>query len=183
MNVTLAVNPAVRSTIKRLTDLTIAVFGLIFLVPLFAMIALLVYMSLGRPVIFRQVRVGYRRSPFTIYKFRTMRETRRADKGLLSDPDRITAVGRWLRKTSLDELPQLWNVLRGDLSLVGPRPQLAQCLASCTSEQSRRHEVRPGLTGLRKSMAGMRSNGTRGSDTTFGTWTTGHSCWMQESSF
>lgn len=141
------VNPSVRSVVKRLMDLTIAVAGLILLVPVLMTIALVVAATMGRPVLFRQVRAGYRGRPFTIYKFRTMREARRADGGLLPDADRLTGLGRFLRRTSLDELPQLWNVIRGDLSLVGPRPQLLRYLPLYTTEQARRHEVRPGITG------------------------------------
>lgn len=142
-----AVHPSVHSTVKRLMDLMIAVVGLILLAPVLMMITLVVAATMGRPVLFRQVRAGYRGRPFTIYKFRTMREAYRADGGSLSDVERLTGWGRFLRKTSLDELPQLWNVIRGDLSLVGPRPQLVQYLPLDTPEQARRHEVRPGITG------------------------------------
>jgi lipopolysaccharide/colanic/teichoic acid biosynthesis glycosyltransferase len=140
-------NPSVRSTTKRLIDLTVAGFGLILLAPVYAGVALTIYLAMGRPVLFRQVRPGYRARPFTIYKFRTMREANRIDGEPLHDAERFTSLGRFLRKTSLDELPQLWNVLRGDLSLVGPRPLLMQYLPLYSPEQTRRHEVRPGITG------------------------------------
>ena len=102
---------------------------------------------MGRPVFFRQIRPGYRTKPFTLYKFRTMREAYDADGTPRPDAERLTRLGRLLRHTSLDELPQLWNVLRGDLSLVGPRPLLMQYLPLYTPEQARRHDVRPGITG------------------------------------
>ncbi len=102
---------------------------------------------MGRPILFHQVRTGYRGRPFTIFKFRTMREARQIGGEPLPDAERLTRLGRFLRRTSLDELPQLWNVLRGDLSLVGPRPQLTQYLPLYTPEQARRHDVRPGITG------------------------------------
>ena len=140
-------HPSVHSTIKRLTDLSVAALGLILLAPVYVGIALAIYLGMGRPILFCQVRSGYRSRPFMIYKFRTMRETNGDDGMPLPDAERLTDLGRILRKTSLDELPQLWNVLRGDLSLVGPRPQLAQYLSLYTREQSRRHEVRPGMTG------------------------------------
>jgi lipopolysaccharide/colanic/teichoic acid biosynthesis glycosyltransferase len=140
-------HPSVRSIIKRLLDLSIAALGLILLAPVFAVVALAVYASMGGPVLFRQFRSGYRGRPFAIYKFRTMREARRANGESLPDAERLTNLGRFLRRRSLDELPQLWNVLRGDLSLVGPRPQLIEYLPLYTPEQNRRHEVRPGITG------------------------------------
>ncbi len=140
-------NPAMCSAVKRMTDLTLSVLGLIVLAPLLLGIVLAVYLKMGGPVLFRQVRLGYQRWPFTIYKFRTMRETRQPDDGLMPDAWHLTNLGRFLRKTSLDELPQLWNVIRGDMSLVGPRPQLPKYLSPWTPEQARRHKVRPGLTG------------------------------------
>ena len=102
---------------------------------------------MGGPVLFRQFRSGYRAKPFTLYKFRTMREAYGLDGAPRPDADRLTWLGRLLRRTSLDELPQLWNVLRGDLSLVGPRPLLMQYLPLYTPEQARRHDVKPGITG------------------------------------
>lgn len=140
-------HPSVRSPAKRLVDLMVASLGLGLLAPMLAALALAVYASMGRPILFRQVRSGYRGRSFTIYKFRTMREARRGDGTPLPDGERLTELGRFLRKTSLDELPQLWNVLRGDMSLVGPRPQLIEYLHLYTAEQARRHDVRPGITG------------------------------------
>lgn len=138
---------SVRSAVKRTGDLVVAAAGLVLLAPMLAAVALAIVLSQGRPVMFRQVRSGYRGRPFTIYKFCTMREAYRADGVPLPDAERLTRLGRLLRRASLDELPQLWNVLRGDLSLVGPRPQLAAYLPLYTPEQARRHEVRPGITG------------------------------------
>jgi lipopolysaccharide/colanic/teichoic acid biosynthesis glycosyltransferase len=109
--------------------------------------AIAIRWSLGAPVLFRQVRPGYRGTPFTLFKFRTMRDARKTDGTQLPDADRITRMGSLLRSMSIDELPQLVNVLRGDMSLVGPRPLLMQYLARYTPEQLRRHEVLPGITG------------------------------------
>lgn len=132
---------------KRLFDLFGATFGLILLAPLLAALALLVRWRLGSPVLFRQRRPGYRGQPFTLYKFRTMNDRRGPDGTLLPDAERLTRFGRFLRASSLDELPELFNVLRGEMSLVGPRPLLMQYLARYSPEQMRRHEVLPGLTG------------------------------------
>jgi lipopolysaccharide/colanic/teichoic acid biosynthesis glycosyltransferase len=133
--------------VKRLFDRTAALLGLILLSPLLALIALLVRVSMGSPVLFRQVRPGLRGQPFEIMKFRTMLDRRGADGRLLSDETRLTRTGRFLRASSLDELPQLWSVLRGNLSLVGPRPLLTQYLERYTPEQAQRHDVLPGITG------------------------------------
>lgn len=132
---------------KRLLDLALTVPALIITAPLMAVIALLVRLRLGSPVIFRQTRPGVGGTPFTLFKFRTMTDARDEDGNLLPDADRLTSFGAFLRSTSLDELPELWNVLRGDMSLVGPRPLLMQYLDRYTPEQARRNEVRPGLTG------------------------------------
>jgi sugar transferase EpsL len=133
--------------LKRGLDLIASAVFLALLSPLIAMIALAVALDVGKPVLFRQQRPGLRGRPFNIVKFRTMRDRRRDDGALLSDQERLTPFGQWLRGTSLDELPELWNVLRGDMSLVGPRPLLMQYLPLYDREQMRRHEVRPGLTG------------------------------------
>ncbi|HET6467914.1 MAG TPA: sugar transferase [Geminicoccaceae bacterium] len=132
---------------KRLFDLAGAGLALLLLTPLLAVVALLVRWRLGRPVLFVQERAGRHGRPFRLIKFRTMTDARGPDGALLPDAERLTPFGRWLRATSLDELPELWNVLRGDMSLVGPRPLLVDYLPLYTPEQARRHEVRPGLTG------------------------------------
>jgi lipopolysaccharide/colanic/teichoic acid biosynthesis glycosyltransferase len=112
-----------------------------------AVIAWAVRQSMGSPVLFRQVRPGYLGRPFRMYKFRTMRDARRPDGRPLPDVERLTAFGKFLRSTSLDELPELWNVLKGDMSLVGPRPLLPDYLPLYSHEQARRHDVKPGITG------------------------------------
>jgi sugar transferase EpsL len=132
---------------KRAFDLLAAVLALVVLASVLAVLALLVRMILGAPILFRQLRPGLRGQPFAILKFRTMIDARDTQGTLLPDAERLTAFGRFLRSTSLDELPELWNVLRGDMSLVGPRPLLMQYLDRYTPEQARRHEVRPGITG------------------------------------
>lgn len=132
---------------KRLFDVLLTSLGLIVLSPLLLLVALLVWVTLGTPILFKQQRPGYGGKPFTIYKFRTMTEERDAQGRLLSDAERLTPLGRFLRATSLDELPELVNVLRGEMSLVGPRPLLMQYLERYSPEQARRHEVLPGITG------------------------------------
>lgn len=132
---------------KRLFDLFVAILLLAVLWPLLLFLALLVRLRLGSPVLFRQQRPGMHGRPFHICKFRTMTNTRGADGELLPDAERLTPLGRFMRRFSLDELPQLFNVLIGDLSLVGPRPLLMEYLPLYTTEQARRHEVRPGITG------------------------------------
>ncbi len=121
--------------LKRLFDLSIAIILLVVLSPLFFVIGLLIYIKMGSPILFRQVRPGLKGRPFTIYKFRTMIEDKGKDGRLLSDSERLTPLGRWLRKTSIDELPQLLNVVKGDLSFVGPRPLLMEYLSRYTPEQ------------------------------------------------
>lgn len=132
---------------KRLFDLALTIPGAILISPLLGLVALLVRLKLGRPVLFRQVRPGYQGKPFTLYKFRTMKVSRNEEGNLLPDPERLTSLGRLLRSFSLDELPELINVLRGEMSLVGPRPLLMQYLKRYTPEQARRHDVIPGMTG------------------------------------
>jgi sugar transferase EpsL len=132
---------------KRAFDCALAAVGLLCLAPALALIALAVRLAMGSPVIFRQRRPGRHGRPFTLYKFRTMTGARGPDGRLRPDPERLTRLGRVLRRTSLDELPELINVLRGDMSLVGPRPLLMRYLDRYTPEQRRRHEVRPGITG------------------------------------
>lgn len=132
---------------KRALDIVIAGLGLILLSPLLGLLALVVAATMGRPVLFSQVRPGLNAQPFRLYKFRTMRNAIDGAGESLSDAARLTRTGRFLRASSLDELPELWNILRGDMSLVGPRPLLMEYLPLYSPEQARRHEVRPGLTG------------------------------------
>ena len=132
---------------KIVFDRVFATIGLLLILPLLALIAVAVAVSLGSPVLFRQRRPGRLGKPIILVKFRTMKETRGLDGELLPDTDRLTSFGRFLRSTSLDEIPQLWNVLRGELSFVGPRPLLMQYLERYTPEQARRHDVLPGITG------------------------------------
>lgn len=135
-------------SIKRGIDVVIAAAGLVILAPVIIVLYLAIRIRLGRPVIFRQQRPGYKGRPFYVYKFRTMmRATHRHGKPL-SDDERMGRLGKLMRKLSLDELPQLWNVLRGEMSLIGPRPLLMEYLDLYTPEQMRRHDVKPGITGL-----------------------------------
>lgn len=133
--------------IKATFDTVVALFLLVLLSPLFGFIALLVRIKMGKPILFRQERPGLKGQPFTIYKFRTMTDLKDSHGLLLSDEARLTPIGSWLRKYSLDELPQLINVLKGELSIVGPRPLLMEYLPLYDQEQARRHEVKPGITG------------------------------------
>ncbi|ADI00972.1 sugar transferase [Syntrophothermus lipocalidus] len=132
---------------KRVMDVLISVLGLIVFTPVIFVVALLIFMSMGRPVLFTQERPGKDGRIFRLIKFRTMTDERNAEGNLLPDEQRLTRLGRFLRSTSLDELPELFNVLKGDMSLVGPRPLLMQYLDRYTPEQARRHEVKPGITG------------------------------------
>jgi lipopolysaccharide/colanic/teichoic acid biosynthesis glycosyltransferase len=133
---------------KRSVDLAASALGLALLSPLLAAVAVGIALTTGRPVLFRQIRVGRGGRRFTLVKFRTMREARDASGRSLPDEERLTRLGSFLRRTSLDELPELWNVLVGDMSLVGPRPLLVEYLPLYSPDQARRHEVRPGITGL-----------------------------------
>ncbi|KGN42383.1 sugar transferase [Knoellia aerolata] len=132
---------------KRFFDLAVTVPALLVSLPIQALVAAAVRVKLGSPVLFMQRRPGLNGEIFTMRKFRTMRPPD-LSQGLISDADRLTSFGAFLRSTSLDELPTLWNIVRGDMSLVGPRPLLVQYLGRYSPEQARRHEVRPGLTGL-----------------------------------
>jgi lipopolysaccharide/colanic/teichoic acid biosynthesis glycosyltransferase len=132
---------------KRIFDLLITMPALVLFSPVLVVVALLVRAKLGTPVFFRQERPGLHGKPFMMVKFRTMTDARDAQGTLLPDAERLTRFGRFLRSSSLDELPELWNVLRGDMSLVGPRPLLMEYLPLYSTEQMRRHEVRPGITG------------------------------------
>ena len=133
--------------VKRAIDLVVAFIGLLLTAPVQAVLAYLVARNLGRPVLFRQRRPGLYGKPFMIVKFRTMREAD-PEADLITDADRLTPFGSALRSTSLDELPTLWNVLRGDMSMIGPRPLLMEYLPRYTPAQAHRHDVRPGITGL-----------------------------------
>lgn len=132
---------------KRAFDIVVSVMGLLLLSPVIVIVAWKVRRNLGSPVLFRQVRPGLNGQPFGMIKFRTMKDAKDANGDCLPDAERMTAFGSFLRSSSLDELPELWNVLRGDMSLVGPRPLLMEYLSLYTPEQYRRHTVRPGVTG------------------------------------
>lgn len=133
--------------LKRAFDFAVSALALLALAPLLAVLWLMVRFRMGSPALFRQVRPGLNGRPFEMIKFRTMRDAIGPDGAPLSDSERLTPFGRWLRATSLDELPELWNVLKGDMSLVGPRPLLMEYLPLYSPDQARRHEVRPGVTG------------------------------------
>lgn len=132
---------------KRLFDVVVSAALLLLLAPVLLLSGLLIRIALGSPVLFKQMRPGLHGRPFELIKFRTMRDSRDNKGALLSDEERLTAVGAWLRRSSIDELPELMNVLRGDMSLVGPRPLLMEYLPLYSERQARRHEVRPGITG------------------------------------
>jgi lipopolysaccharide/colanic/teichoic acid biosynthesis glycosyltransferase len=132
---------------NRFFDLIVSFFGLLLLSPIILLLLLLIRLLLGSPVLFVQIRPGKHSNPFKMFKLRTMTEARDVDGNLLPDAERLPPFGRFLRSTSLDELPELWNVLKGDMSLVGPRPLLMEYLPLYTAEQARRHDVRPGITG------------------------------------
>lgn len=137
-----------RHFFKRLFDVLLSALALLVLSPLLALLALLVRAKLGAPVLFAQERPGLHEKLFRLYKFRSMTDARDGQGVLLPDAERLPPFGRRLRETSLDELPELWNILRGDMSFVGPRPLLTKYLPLYSAEQRRRHDVRPGLTGL-----------------------------------
>jgi sugar transferase EpsL len=136
-----------KSFTKRITDVLLSASALFITAPLMAAIALTIRLTAGRPVIFRQMRPGYKGKPFALFKFRTMTAARDSRGLLLPDAERLTRIGKILRRLSIDELPQLWNVLRGDMSLVGPRPLLMQYMDRYTPEQAHRHDAKPGITG------------------------------------
>ncbi|PWT29298.1 sugar transferase [Butyrivibrio fibrisolvens] len=133
--------------VKRFLDIVISLMVIVLLCWLYAILALLVRTKLGSPVLFKQDRPGYKGKVFKLYKFRTMTDERDADGNLLPDEIRLTKFGKWLRSTSLDEIPEFLNILKGDMSFIGPRPLLVQYLPLYSPEQARRHDVRPGLTG------------------------------------
>ena len=132
---------------KRLLDISGAAIGLVLLSPVLVIVAVLIWRQMGAPVLFRQTRPGLQGKPFQMIKFRTMRYATDAQGNPLPDAQRLTRLGRFLRASSLDELPELWNVLKGEMSLVGPRPLLMEYLPLYSPEQARRHELRPGVTG------------------------------------
>lgn len=132
---------------KRILDIVGGVLGLCLFSPVLMLVAVLIRYQMGSPVLFRQTRAGLRGEPFTMIKFRTMKEALGSDGNPLPDSDRLTRLGGFLRASSLDELPELWNIIKGDMSLVGPRPLLVEYLQLYSADQARRHEVRPGLTG------------------------------------
>ena len=135
------------SALKTLLDYSVALSGLVVLSPVMLVVAMLVRIRLGRPVLFVQERPGLHGKPFLFHKFRTMTDSRDKEGNILSDEERLTPFGKWLRRTSLDELPQLINVVKGELSLVGPRPLLMEYLPLYSPRQARRHDVKPGITG------------------------------------
>ena len=132
---------------KRSFEFLLSLIVIVFLLPLYMIIFLFVLFSYGSPVLFRQIRPGLNGSLFTLYKFRTMTLKKDANGQFLPDAERLTSFGQFLRSTSLDELPELWNVLKGDMSIVGPRPLLTEYLPLYSKDQMRRHDVRPGITG------------------------------------
>lgn len=139
--------PRIALAAKRTIDVVGSLLGLVFLAPLLGATAVAAFLAQGRPILFRQRRPGLGGRPFTILKFRTMRPTRPGEVYYLTDEARMTPLGRFLRSTSIDELPELWNVLRGDMSLVGPRPLLVEYLETYSADERRRHDMRPGITG------------------------------------
>lgn len=136
-----------RKIVKRFFDLILTIPALIILSPVLALLALLIRLKLGSPILFGQQRPGQHGKPFTLFKFRTMTDARDQKGNILPDAKRLTTFGQFLRRRSLDELPEFFNVLKGDMSLVGPRPLLMQYLGRYSPEQARRHEVKPGITG------------------------------------
>jgi len=133
--------------IKRIFDITFSSLLILLFLPLMTLIAFVIWLTMKEPILFRQSRIGYKNRTFTIYKFRTMTEERDRYGNLLPDEQRLTRFGKFLRETSLDELPELFNVLKGDMSLVGPRPLLVEYMPYYTPEERRRHNMKPGITG------------------------------------
>ncbi len=141
-----------KNCIKPIIDFFLAIILLILLSPLMILISIFIYFSMGKPVLFKQKRPGYKEKIFTLYKFRTMTNEKDKNGNLLPDEKRLTKVGKIIRNLSLDELPQLFNVLKGDMSFVGPRPLLVEYLPLYNDRQRKRHEVKPGITGLAQVM-------------------------------
>jgi sugar transferase EpsL len=165
-----------RLAMKRIFDIVATLTALVLFGPFLLFIAALVRFKLGSPILFRQTRPGFRGQPFEMLKFRTMTDQRGANGQLLPDEKRLPRFGKLLRATSLDELPELWNVLRGDMSLVGPRPLLMQYLERYTPEQARRHDVKPGLTGWAQINGRNAISWEKSFGWMFGTWTIGVFC-------
>tara|TARA_S200000501_G_scaffold309532_1_gene299458 strand:+ start:405 stop:1010 length:606 start_codon:yes stop_codon:yes gene_type:complete len=136
-----------KSFLKRSIEFVITLFGVLILLPIYLLVIPFIYINLGSPIFFKQSRPGINGKVFNIYKFRTMTNIRDDNGILLPDKKRLTKFGKFLRSTSLDEIPSLWSVLRGDMSLVGPRPLLVEYLPLYSKKQARRHEIRPGITG------------------------------------
>ncbi|WP_141048702.1 undecaprenyl phosphate N,N'-diacetylbacillosamine 1-phosphate transferase [Aliarcobacter cryaerophilus] len=132
---------------KSIFDKTLALFLIILFSPIYIIVSLLIYIKMGNPILFRQKRPGYKEKIFGIYKFRTMTNEKDVDGNLLPDDKRLVGIGKFIRSTSLDELPQLFNVLKGEMSFVGPRPLLKEYLPLYNEKQKRRHDVKPGITG------------------------------------
>lgn len=141
-----------KDCLKKIIDLLFGFLIFIFLIPILIFLSLFIFFSMGNPIFFKQERIGKNNKPFIMYKFRTMREPKDGENRLLSDADRVTKVGAFLRKTSLDELPEIINVIKGEMSLVGPRPLLDLHLELFSEEQLKRHDVKPGMTGLAQVM-------------------------------
>jgi lipopolysaccharide/colanic/teichoic acid biosynthesis glycosyltransferase len=137
-----------RNILKRLIDICISIFALIILSPLFCVVSLLIFLSMGKPIFYKQQRPGWNAKPFILLKFRTMNFSTDINNNLLPSAKRITRLGKLLRRTSIDELPELINIIKGDMSLIGPRPLLVKYLPFYSEEEKKRHAVRPGLTGL-----------------------------------
>ena len=133
---------------KRLIDIILSLIGIIILLPVLFLISILIKFKLGSPIIFKQERPGLNEKVFTMYKFRTMTDEKDENRDLLSDSDRLTRFGKILRLTSLDELPEIYNILKGDMSIIGPRPLLIEYLPYYSEDERKRHSIRPGLTGL-----------------------------------
>ncbi|WP_180072942.1 sugar transferase [Acinetobacter sp. YH12075] len=138
--------------IKSFLDVLLSIFIFILIIPILLLLSCAIFISMGSPIFFKQERIGKNNKPFIMYKFRTMREPKEGENRLLSDADRVTKVGAFLRKTSLDELPEIINVIKGEMSLVGPRPLLDLHLELFDDQQLRRHDVKPGMTGLAQVM-------------------------------
>jgi len=162
---------------KRAIDVVASGAGLVVLAPILGASALAIRATMGSPIFFTHIRPGLGEKPFALRKFRTMRPTKPGEVYFRTDAVRITALGRFLRKASIDELPELWNVFTGEMSLVGPRPLLMEYLPKYSTPQRRRHDVRPGITGWRRSTADRRFHSAKGWSSTYGTSRIGAWVW------